>query len=324
VKRLIFGLVILVAIAAAGFAGYVYWQWTTLAHEKITDDLHVIRLKTGPGGNVAVLRTEAGTVLVDTMTFTWQADKVRELAEELTGKPVTLVINTHYHQDHTHGNPSFDAAKVVATENTRANLLELDGAYWEGPAAASLPDETFDHEHTVELGGKTIRLYATGPAHTDGDLVVLFVEDRTVHTGDLVFNGLYPNIDLEAGGSVQRWPEALELVLGLDFDVVIPGHGPLTDRNGVRRYQDFMKELAFYADAAGVQGRTLEWALAEIKLTKNEGLEDFKPVPYLVEFTHDFVIQRAWEETHGSNKAMKEEAATEEADEAAEEEPEGD
>jgi len=319
VKKIVLGLVVVLLIAAAAVAGYIYNVVTTLAHESVTDDLHMISLPRGPGGNVAVLRTDEGTVIVDTMTFGAQGSAVRELAEELTGQPVVLVINTHYHIDHTHGNPSFDpATKIVATERTRELLLEHDGEFWQGNAEQFLPDETFEHEHTIELGGKTIQLLGVGPAHTSGDLVALFVEDRTICTGDLIFNGLYPNIDLEAGGSVKRWSAALDQVLQLDFDRAIPGHGPVTDRNGVRRFQGFITELARAGEFAAVRRLSLEETLAQTKLTKNEGMVDFLPVPGMYEFTRDFVVQRAWEEAVAVRKAEAEaeRRSAEEADEA--------
>jgi len=298
VKRFFISLVAVVVLAAAAVGGYLYHRVTALDHQQITDDLYLI---TGFGGNVAALRTEAGSVLVDSMTFAIQGRHIRELAERLTGQPVAIVINTHYHQDHTHGNPGMKpGTKVVATDRTLHWLEERDPDYWTGDAMAFLPNETFEHEHVIEIGGKTIRLHHIGPAHTDGDLVVEFVEDRTIHTGDLLFNGRYPNIDLEAGGSVKAWPHALERVLELDFDHVIPGHGPLTDRNGIRHFRAFLKDLARVAQIAADRNWTLEQTLAETQLTENEGIEDFVVIPGYIQFDRDFVLRRAWEEATGA------------------------
>jgi glyoxylase-like metal-dependent hydrolase (beta-lactamase superfamily II) len=287
-------------VGAASVGGFIYHQMTRFHHERLTDDLTMIDIGDAPSGNVAVLRTDAGAVIVDTMMFGFQAKRIKAFAEEITGKPVVLIINTHYHPDHTHGNPSFAAGtRVVASKQTHDHLLERDGSYWQGEAAKLLPTETVEHEHTIELGGKTIKLYHAGRAHTDGDLIILFVEDRTVHVGDLIFQGTYPNIDLEAGGSVQNWYEALERVVALDFDRVIPGHGPLTDREGVRKYQAFMRELAYQAGAAAARNLTAEQAVAEIELTADEGLTTKVIFPSVMEFTREFVITRAWEEATG-------------------------
>jgi glyoxylase-like metal-dependent hydrolase (beta-lactamase superfamily II) len=153
--RILGGIALTVVLVLAALAIYVYGQVSSLEVAEVTDDVHVIH---GLGGNVGILRTDAGSVVVDTMTFQMQGREVRERARRLAG-PVQMVVNTHYHLDHTHGNPAFAAGlEVVSTERTRAYLDALDAAYWEGAAAATLPNATFEDERTVELGGKTLRL----------------------------------------------------------------------------------------------------------------------------------------------------------------------
>jgi glyoxylase-like metal-dependent hydrolase (beta-lactamase superfamily II) len=99
-KRVLLVVAVTVLSFVAGGGGWVWWRVTSFTHEPVTDDLFMIQ---GFGGNVAALRTGEGTVLVDTMTFAWQGQRIRGLAEELTPEPVVLVINTHYHGDHAHG-----------------------------------------------------------------------------------------------------------------------------------------------------------------------------------------------------------------------------
>ena len=123
------------------------------------------------------------------------------------------------------------------------------------------------------MGGKTIRLQHLGRGHTGGDLVVLFVEDRVLHTGDLFFNGRYPNIDLEAGGSVREWDATLDRVLALDFDRVIPGHGPVTDREGIRAFQRFLRELWSLAERGAREGKSLAETQALPGLTADAGYQ---------------------------------------------------
>ena len=104
-------------IVAAGLAIYVYQTVATLETEKITDDVTVLF---GLGGNVGVLRTDRGAVIVDTMTFRLQGERIREEAERLTGREVDVILNTHYHSDHTHGNPGFPGGtRIVATQRTQ-------------------------------------------------------------------------------------------------------------------------------------------------------------------------------------------------------------
>jgi glyoxylase-like metal-dependent hydrolase (beta-lactamase superfamily II) len=291
------GVIAAVLIALLGLlAVYLYNRISLLDHEAVTDSVHVIY---GVGGNVAVLQTQRGAVIVDTMTFPIQGRHIRDLAERLGGGPTQAVVNTHYHADHTHGNPAWPAGtRIVATERTRDYLEQFDPAFWAGSAAGSTPNDLFTDSHELRIGDKTIRSYYLGRGHTGGDLVVLFVEDRVLHTGDLFFNRRYPNIDLEAGGSVQQWAETLDRVLALGFDKVIPGHGPVTDRAGLLEFQRFIAELAEFASEFAAAGKSLEETLAAADLEHDGAFEELS-VPFLFKFDRDFVIRRAWEEASG-------------------------
>jgi len=293
-KKILLGAVLVVVVAVVGFGLYLNADLKKFEVTQVTPDLHMI--SSGWGGNVGVLKTGAGAVVVDTMTFTMQGDIIRQMAEEITGEPVTMVINSHYHADHTHGNPAFEpGTRVVATERTLHHLQQLDAGHFSGEAAALLPNETFVLEDTLVIGDKTLRVIHPGRGHTDGDLVVVFVEDRTLHTGDLFFNERYPNIDLEAGGTVVQWGDTLESLFELPFDRVIPGHGALTDPAGMRQFQAFIRELAdLGAYAASING-SLEDTLVNGRLTADEG---YVPITFgpILTLDREFVIRRAWEE----------------------------
>jgi glyoxylase-like metal-dependent hydrolase (beta-lactamase superfamily II) len=288
-------------VAAAVGAIYVYEKVEEIEVARVTPDVHVLY---GFGGNVGILRTGEGAVVVDTMTFRMQGREIREKAEQLGG-PAQVIINTHYHRDHTHGNPAFaPGLKVVSTDNTLAYLHALDAAYWKGDAAGTLPNATFaGAEQVLEIGGKTVRLLHPGRGHTGGDLVVLFVEDRVLHTGDLFFNGRYPNIDLEAGGSVKEWVASLDRVLALDFDHVIPGHGPVTDRAALVAFQDFMRQLAAVGEEAARTGRSLEDTQAHAAIDADAGYEVIS-IPFVTRLDRNFVVKRAWQEATGNFKPV--------------------
>ena len=287
----------LIALAVL-ILGFLLYRWAgELETERITDDLHVIYGNLG--GNVAVLRTGEGALIVDTMTFVMHGEAIRDLAEELTGEKVAVIVNSHWHLDHTHGNPAFDGSqRIVSTSRTLHHLETLDADHWRGAAAQTLPNETFEDSHVIRLGGKTVQLIWPGRGHTDGDLVALFVEDRAVHLGDLFFNRLYPNIDLEAGGSVQRWGQTLDVVLGLDFDRVIPGHGPLTGREGLAEFQAFIDNLAEVGREAVRLGWSLQETIERGNLTADANFEPLSFGP-LFALDREFVIRRAWEEATG-------------------------
>ena len=288
-------LVVLGLIVAAGL--YVFSEAHRLRTEQVTQDVYVIF---GLGGNVGVLRTDAGTVIVDTMTLKYQGKRIRKVAEELTGQPVVAVINSHYHMDHTHGNPAFDAGmRVISTGRTLHHLKTVDSGYFSGEAAALLPNQLLEDRQSITLGNKTIELLPTGPGHTDGDLVVLFREDKVLHTGDLYFNRLYPNIDLEAGGSVRQWSAAIDQVLELPFDRIIPGHGAVSGRNGMLQFQKFIRQLAEVGRKAAAEGWTREQTRQSKELTEDEGYRDLKMLIFTI-LDREFVLDRAWDEATGN------------------------
>ncbi|MBL4674440.1 MAG: MBL fold metallo-hydrolase [Arenicella sp.] len=297
-KKCILALLLLIVI----FIIYLFLNIRSLSVEKINDDIHVIR---GVGGNTTVLNTDAGAVVIDSMTFKMQGSLIREKAEQLTGKEVVLLVNTHYHLDHTHGNPGFKPGlQVVSTARTLSHLEVLDANNWQGEKAKLLPNDTFVDKKQFKFGNKTITLVHPGRGHTDGDLVVLFEEDKTLVTGDLFFNQHYPNIDLEAGGSVQAWPATIDSVLALDFVTVIPGHGDTSNRTGLVRFQDMMRQLALIGNLAAANDTPLETVLNSDELSEDDGYQPIKVAGFPLGLDREFVLKRAWQESTGNFKRL--------------------
>src|SRR5262245_27816227 len=115
-------------IVAGALAGAAWWTVGDLQHVQITDSVHMYK---GVGGNVGVLVTSEGAVVVDTMTFVRQGAAIRDQVAKLTPQPIVAVMNTHYHRDHTHGNPAFPTGtKVISTTKTLAHLQARDGEFW--------------------------------------------------------------------------------------------------------------------------------------------------------------------------------------------------
>lgn len=205
------------AVAAGGF-----WVATTqqppaqpLTVEKLADDLHVI---VGSGGNVAVLTTSEGVILVDDK-FERNVPEILEKVKTITTQPIRYIINTHQHGDHTGGNAKLmQSADVIAHENARANMV--------AGSQPGLPRVTFNDRTSVFLGGKEVRVFYFGRGHTNGDAVVYFPAHGVVHTGDLFVSGA-PFIDYNSKGSGVAWTDTLDGALKLEFDRVIPGHGPV-------------------------------------------------------------------------------------------------
>jgi cyclase len=293
-KKLLFAAVIIVVAAAL----YLLISIRSISVEQVSPDLHVLF---GVGSNTTVLNTDVGAVVIDSMTFPMQGALIRRMAEELTGKPVVLLINTHYHLDHTHGNPAFqEGTRVVSTERTLSHLKALDASFWEGDRAQLLPNDTFDDELKIELGNKTITLKTLGRGHTDGDLVAVIEEEKTIVMGDLFFNQHYPNIDLEAGGSVQEWPATLDAAFALEFETVVPGHGLITDRLGMRDFQRFMGQLATIGQMAVIDETPLEEALNSDQLNADKGYTEVTLAGISIGLNREFVLRRAWQESTGN------------------------
>ncbi len=204
-----------------------------LALHKVKDDLYVIQ-DIG-SGNVAVYVTNEGTVLVDDK-FERNYDGIMEKVKSVTDKPVKYVMSTHHHGDHTGSSAKFLAfAEIVAHKNNRANMVRAN--------QPGIPRIVFSDEASVFLGGKEVRAHYFGRGHTNGDAMIYFPALRTIHTGDLMA-GTSPLIDYSGGGSLKEWDGTLNGVLKeWDFDTVIPGHGPVTNKAGLMKYRDDVVKL---------------------------------------------------------------------------------
>jgi cyclase len=290
---------VLCLIAAIGvYALFVFITVRSMDIEQLSENLFVIR---GVGSNTTVLSTGEGTVVIDSMTFPMQGSIIRAKAEELTGSKVVLLINTHYHLDHTHGNPGFEpGTRVVSTERTLSHLKALDADFWKGDAAQFLPNELFSEQLEIRIGGKTLSLSHPGRGHTDGDLVVLIEEEKTIVMGDLLFYKHYPNIDLEAGGSVSEWPSTLDKVLSLNFERAIPGHGATTDRLGLQGFQRFMSQLTQIGITAASDETSLEDTLKTSRLTADKSYTPIRIAGFSLGLDREFVLRRTWQEATGN------------------------
>jgi glyoxylase-like metal-dependent hydrolase (beta-lactamase superfamily II) len=187
----------------------------------------------GSGGTIAVLTGPDGKVLIDAGISVSQAQLTKALAE-IGKEPITHLINTHWHFDHTDGNTWLNAsgAKIIAQENTRKHLSHVERvADWDYNFLAlprgGLPAEVFDQDHSLKLNGQTIALKHYGPAHTDSDISVTFAEANVVHVADTFWNGVYPFIDYSTGGSIDGMIAASEANLAATSGdtIIIAGHG---------------------------------------------------------------------------------------------------
>ncbi|MBZ5610131.1 MAG: MBL fold metallo-hydrolase [Acidobacteriia bacterium] len=233
-----------------GLAGlWLVWsqaqqQAPPLTMEKVTDNLYVI---IGSGGNVAVLPTSEGVLLVDDK-FAQNAPEILAKVKSVSDKPLRYVLNTHQHGDHTGGNVAMmaEGAQTLIHKNARDNMVAAK--------MPGLPLITFADEAQVFLGGKEVEARHLGRGHTNGDSVIYFPSERVLHTGDLFVNGQAPFIDYSAHGSIVEWDQTIERALQYDVDKVIPGHGPVATKADLVKWRQTLVTLRTRAKAACAGG----------------------------------------------------------------------
>jgi cyclase len=247
--------------------------------EKVKDNLYIVTggrgtsaQGTGIAGNTTVYIAETGVVLIDTK-YGGYGKAILDQIKTVTSKPITTIINTHTHADHTGGNSEFPrTVEFVAHENTRANMAKM--TEFTGANAAFLPAKTFADSMTL-LGGKDrIDLHYFGAGHTNGDTVIVFPSLRTAVMGDLFARKWAPLVDSENGGSATAFPQTLSRAINgiKDVDTVITGHSSTTFGSGVslsfvrsnpvmkwadlQEYADFMRDFVAAAQAAKKAGKS--------------------------------------------------------------------
>lgn len=237
---------------------------------KVSGNIYMLQ---GAGGNIAASLGDDGVLIVDT-EFAPLADKIAAALKGIgiTDKPVRFAIDTHYHYDHSDGNPAWAArgATIISNEHLRQRL-EGESSIGNGPggaihvqqpamAAAGLPMITYGDTLTLHFNGEAVELTHFPAAHTDGDSVVYFSANHVLHMGDEFVRYGFPFVDLNGGGSVQGMIAACEKAMAMaPADTkVIPGHGDLSTIEDLRAYTKMMKETLAVVQAAIKRGETLE------------------------------------------------------------------
>jgi len=254
---------LLFALLCAGLPAAAAQGEVRISVQKVADGLHML---VGRGGNIAISTGADGPLIVDDQ-FAPLAPKIEAAVREIQDAPLRFVLNTHWHGDHTGGNEIFGGkgALIAAHHNVRARLSakQFSSVFErETPAApdAALPVLTFEDGMTLHWNGEEIEVQHAARAHTDGDSIVWFRRANAVHLGDLYFNGLWPFIDVDSGGSLDGTIAALgEALTRLNRrSKVIPGHGPLSNRRELRAYHKMLMELRARVKRAIAEGADAE------------------------------------------------------------------
>lgn len=238
----------------------------------LADNLHLIQ---GAGGNVVALVGPNGALLVDD-EYPELAERVGDLVHTLGKVPVRFVVNTHWHVDHTGGNEVFGQSGVliIGHENVRRRLekgqrIEALGLDVPPAPSAALPLITYEQGLRLHLNGETVEIIPLAPAHTDGDSAVHFRTSNVLHTGDLYFSGTYPFYDLSSGGTIDGMIAGTERLLDLANaqTVIIPGHGPLSNRMELQAFHDMLVAVRARVQRAIAEGRSRAALAAEKPLS---------------------------------------------------------
>jgi len=210
--------------------------------------------------NAGLVVADGRSLLVDTLfDLNLTAQMLRAMTPHTVAAPIGTLVNTHANGDHCYGNQLVTGAEIVASTAAAEEMREVPasmlaalnkapgtvgelfrgffGAFDFEGIELTPPTRTFEDRLQLDVGGKAIDLYEVGPAHTRGDVIVHVPSDQVVFTGDILFIGGTPIV---WAGPLGNWVAACDLILGLDVEAVVPGHGPVTDKSGVVQVRDYL------------------------------------------------------------------------------------
>jgi glyoxylase-like metal-dependent hydrolase (beta-lactamase superfamily II) len=221
------------------------WMATSFEHAEVSPGIYVLTGADGKmsGGNITLVTGDEYVVLIDD-SFAPLGPALLKKIDELAGRPADFIINTHAHGDHTGANQLLDErGGIIFAHDKLRSRMAADPQQNTGPGA--LPVITFSDEMTFHLNGQEAYVFHIPSAHTDGDAAILFRDANVITTGDILFRGLFPFIDLDSGGTVSGYEAGMQRLIDISDDAskFISGHGPVSTRS------DLQQDLAMLIDA---------------------------------------------------------------------------
>jgi len=252
---------------------------------------HVYML-VGAGGNIGVSIGDDGIFVIDDQ-FAPLSDKINTAIKTLSNKDIKFLANTHFHGDHTGGNENMQklGATIIAHDNVRHRLETTPKRDGSMQPKAALPVITFNDKLSLHINGEKVGVFHVDNAHTDGDALLYFTESNVLHTGDTYFKGRYPYIDLNSGGSVNGYINAVKLGLDLidDETKIIPGHGSLSNKTEYATFLKMLEELKTGVLSEIKSGKT------EDDVAKNESItKKYDDLNYGTGFINSEKIRRTF------------------------------
>ncbi len=217
-----------------------------------------ISMLMGQGGNIGVSAGSDGVLIIDDQ-FAPLAQRIKAALATLGSDQPKFLLNTHFHGDHTGGNAEFGASVIVAHENVRLRMAAG------GQPAIALPVVTFDDDISLHFNGEEVVLIHAPNGHTDTDSLVYFADSNVIHMGDHFFNGGFPFVDLDNGGTVQGYLNNLEMALSwiADDTAVIPGHGALGNKADLLSFYNVVRDTTTAIRVKKSQRMSVEDIVAE-------------------------------------------------------------
>ena len=236
------------------------------AVHKIADNLYAYISENDSSANSTFLITREGILVVDTGLNEAEGRKILGEIRQVSALPIRYVVNTHYHPDHRGGNSVFGpGATIISTAFT----LEKAGG---GPSAAGTDKIAIRDSIEIFLGGSEIKIYFPGPAHTMGDALVYFPQQHAIATGDLFLNNSCPAMDQ---GDMENWIAALDSMLKLPLDAVVPGHFELASKDELRRFRDYLADLRNQVGPMYRAGVPLNQVAKKLDMSKYKDVRQF-------------------------------------------------
>ena len=238
------------------------WETVIVQDRDLGGHVHVLQ---GFGGNIGLLLTDAGIVVVDA-EYPQLTDKLMAKIRSLSDQPLRYLVDTHFHWDHVGGNAGLAkaGAKIIASPETIRHIKEEQGSGRAPPGQYPpdpllLPTIEVKSRRTLRMGAEIVEIYHIRHAHTDGDLIVRFVRADVIHTGDAFFNGFYPYIDVAHGGSIDQAIAFCDQLYALATPRtrIIPGHGEVTNREYIKEYRAMLRTVRERVAAAIRAGHSL-------------------------------------------------------------------
>ncbi len=262
---------VLVCMAIVSFGMQSQNQKVKIKVDKLTEQVYML---VGQGGNIGLFVGEDGVFMIDDQ-FAPLTPKILAAIKTITDKPVTYLINTHWHGDHTGGNLNManEGAMIVSHENVHKRMgmdQVIRGKTRKAAPKKALPVITFTEDMMYHFNGDDVLISHIHDAHTDGDAFVYFTKNNVLHMGDAYFQGKFPYIDLASGGSIDGYIAGIQkaIVISDNDTQIIPGHGKISKKSELKPYLIMLKSLRNSVKSEIEKGKSLKEVIVNKAITE--------------------------------------------------------